>query len=224
MIDLFGSKRRSATHAVVPTAATHELLRQHPRLTASEVSLALTGLRKWYRVVQLAGGRPLAMPSRVVDELWHAHITCTRDYAAFCRGAFSRFLHHDPESTMDEATATRHAGEHLRRTLALSREVEATPGLPLLFRIDTELGIDGARSYVQACGAEPCTSGPDICLAHLPGAVPRQRMGRSRSGSPRSQRRGCGSNGGGGGGGWGDSGGSGDAGGGGGGCGGGCGG
>ncbi len=219
MIDLFGSKRRTATHAVLPTAATHELLRQHPRLTASDVSLVLAGLRQWYRVVQLAGGRPLAMPSRVVDDLWHAHITCTRDYAAFCRDAFLRFLHHDPESTMDEAAATLNGGEHLRRTLALSRKVEATPGLPLLFRIDTELGVGGARCYVLTCGAEPCTSGPDICLAHLPGAVPRQRVGSSRSGSPRSRRQGCGT--GGGGGGWADAGGStGDGGG----CGGGCGG
>jgi len=144
MIDLFGSKRKIAKHVVLPTAATHELLRQHPRLTGDDVARVVDGLRQWYLVVQLAGGRPLAMPSRVVDDLWHSHITCTRDYAAFCREAFSRFLHHHPESTMDEATAIRQGGEHLRRTLALSRKVEVTPGLPLLFRIDTELEVEVA--------------------------------------------------------------------------------
>ncbi len=198
MVDLFGSKRRIAKHAVPPTAATHELLRQHPRLTGADVARVVDGLRQWYLVVQLACGRPLAMPSRVVDELWHSHIICTRDYAGFCREAFSRFLHHDPESTMDEATAIRHGGEHLRRTLALSRKVEVTPGLPLLFRIDTELEVDAARSYVLTCGAEPCTSrGPEVCLAHLPGAVPRQRVGSSRFGGSHPRRAGCGSAGGG---------------------------
>src|SRR4051794_17841475 len=42
----------------------------------------------------------LAMPSVVVDELWHELVLHTRDYAEFCGTVFARFLHHTPESAM----------------------------------------------------------------------------------------------------------------------------
>lgn len=211
MIGLFGTRKKLAGQAVLPAAAYQELLRHHPQLTSDQAELVTEGLRQWYRVVQLVGNRPLAMPSRVVDDLWHAHITCTRDYAGFCLRAFGRFLHHHPESMMDPAAAARNGGAHLRRTLEVSRQIEGTDGLPLLFRIDAELEVTGARHFVLACGVGPCAPGPVTCLAHLPRVIPRQRNGRSA---------GCAT--GGTGGGWGVVGGSGDGGGG-GGCGGGCG-
>lgn len=32
---------------------------------------------------------------QVIDEIWHAHILCTRDYADFCARQFGRFMHHE---------------------------------------------------------------------------------------------------------------------------------
>ena len=32
---------------------------------------------------------------QIVDEFWHAHILCTRDYADFCATQFGRFIHHE---------------------------------------------------------------------------------------------------------------------------------
>ena len=32
---------------------------------------------------------------QVIDEVWHAHILCTRDYADFCARHFGRFIHHE---------------------------------------------------------------------------------------------------------------------------------
>jgi hypothetical protein len=32
---------------------------------------------------------------QVIDEMWHAHILCTRDYADFCTRHFGRFIHHE---------------------------------------------------------------------------------------------------------------------------------
>jgi hypothetical protein len=32
---------------------------------------------------------------QIVDEFWHAHILCTRDYADFCAMQFGRFIHHE---------------------------------------------------------------------------------------------------------------------------------
>lgn len=36
------------------------------------------------------------VPPRLVDEVWHAHITFTRQYAADCELLFGEFLHHNP--------------------------------------------------------------------------------------------------------------------------------
>ena len=35
-------------------------------------------------------------PTVDVDEVWHAHILFTRQYADDCRAVFGTFLHHDP--------------------------------------------------------------------------------------------------------------------------------
>jgi hypothetical protein len=32
---------------------------------------------------------------QAIDEVWHAHILCTRDYADFCARNFGRFIHHE---------------------------------------------------------------------------------------------------------------------------------
>ena len=32
---------------------------------------------------------------QVIDEIWHAHILCTRDYADFCARRFGEFIHHE---------------------------------------------------------------------------------------------------------------------------------
>lgn len=45
----------------------------------------------------------------IVDEIWHAHILCTRDYADFCTIQFGRFIHH--ERFEETSEYTEHRGE-----------------------------------------------------------------------------------------------------------------
>ncbi len=33
-----------------------------------------------------------------IDEMWHAFILCTREYADFCHWAFGKFIHHVPNT------------------------------------------------------------------------------------------------------------------------------
>eukprot|EP00611_Tribonema_gayanum_P023402 TRINITY_DN4910_c0_g2_i2.p1 TRINITY_DN4910_c0_g2~~TRINITY_DN4910_c0_g2_i2.p1 ORF type:complete len:288 (-),score=111.32 TRINITY_DN4910_c0_g2_i2:388-1251(-) len=35
-------------------------------------------------------------PSTYVDDAWHCHIICTREYAAFCERHFGSYVHHNP--------------------------------------------------------------------------------------------------------------------------------
>ncbi len=66
-----------------------------------------------------------AVPNRAVDAIWHAHLSDTRAYQAFCRDVVRKFIHHRPGDRSfagpDEATRTRFA-----ETIAMER-VEFSP-------------------------------------------------------------------------------------------------
>jgi hypothetical protein len=101
-----------------------------------QVDVALTGLRDWYLACLDAPGEVLGMPSRVVDIAWHEMILMTRAYHGFCEKAFGHYLHHSPESVMDEPL-----DHSLARTLSVLDARSAAPaaGVPLLFSIDGQL-------------------------------------------------------------------------------------
>jgi hypothetical protein len=102
-----------------------------------QVAGALEGLREWYLACLHANGEMLGMPSKAVDIAWHEMILMTRAYHAFCDRAFGHYLHHSPDSVMDEPMQ-----DSLARTLAaVDGRSAAIAGVPLLFAIDGELGI-----------------------------------------------------------------------------------
>ncbi len=107
-----------------------------------QVAVALEGLREWYLACLHAGGETLGMPSRAVDVAWHEMILMTRTYHAFCERAFGHYLHHSPEAIMDEPMR-----DSLARTLAAVDGRAAIAGVPLLFAIDGELGIEGGYDW-----------------------------------------------------------------------------
>ena len=45
------------------------------------------------------------VPPKLVDEVWHTHITFTRQYFADCELLFGEYLHHRPEGTQDSNDA-----------------------------------------------------------------------------------------------------------------------
>ena len=104
-----------------------------------QVQIALEGLREWYVVCLAANGRMLGMPSRAVDVAWHEMILMTREYHHFCERAFGMYLHHAPESEMDEPMQS-----SLANTLAIVENQSPTVGgVPPLFAVDKELEIEG---------------------------------------------------------------------------------
>jgi hypothetical protein len=128
-------------------SALREKLEAHPDLdlTGSQVSPVLDGLRSWFVACLYADGKTLGMPSRAVDVAWHEFILLTREYQAFCDEAFGYYLHHSPEETMDEAMPAT-----LRRTLTTLERDPAVPGyvgIPFLFALDGELGIEDGQTW-----------------------------------------------------------------------------
>lgn len=126
---------------------------QYPQLGREAMSDVERGLRQFFMAYQRSGGRFVAMPSRVVDALWHEFILDTRAYRSFCQRAFGRFLDHSPAQTLGQ-DARRNDG--LRRTWYWScRDEGIDPRLPmtlpLLFALDAELKIPDGFRYVPDC-------------------------------------------------------------------------
>ncbi|MDP9407466.1 MAG: hypothetical protein M3P95_06270 [Actinomycetota bacterium] len=68
---LLWSRARRALDAPLPPGLTARLSRSHPHLLSTEMLLVEQVLRQWFAVCRRAQGEPVAMPSRVVDDLWH---------------------------------------------------------------------------------------------------------------------------------------------------------
>lgn len=126
---------------------------RYPQLGCEALNDVERGLRQFFMAHLRSGGRFVAMPSRVVDALWHEFILDTRAYRSFCQRAFGRFLDHSPAQTLGQ-DARRNDG--LRRTWYWScREEGIDPRLPmtlpLLFALDAELRIPDGFRYVPDC-------------------------------------------------------------------------
>jgi hypothetical protein len=146
----------------------YEALRERrPGLSQAQCLLANKALRQFFLAYLYSGRRYVAMPSRLADELWHAFILHTRAYGDFCRRAFGGILHHSPATSFTD-NRKRNAG--LRRVwFHACREDLVNPRnperLPLLFALDTKVGIDdGFRYHLgsrPAAAAGSGTSGSD---------------------------------------------------------------
>ena len=124
-----------------------------PHLGDAALNDVERGLRQFFRISLVASGRMVAMPSKVVDELWHALILDTARYQHFCRHAFGRVLHHTPAAAL---RAQSHGAEPLRRAWRLACADEGlnprnAATLPLLFELDSALAIPGGFRYQPDC-------------------------------------------------------------------------
>jgi hypothetical protein len=167
-----------------PEAVRYRFALQHPGLADDASSLVEAAIRQWFRLAARHPKATLSMPSVVVDDLWQELVLHTREYATFCQAAFGRNLHRVPESPM---SATPDRAARLRHTLDLARHDEGCGprGIPLLFRIDRELGTDGGNAYVPDCGGhgECYEVSGKVCLQHLTGLDSRPQPGRSTPGA-----------------------------------------
>lgn len=144
----------------------------HPELDDAGLRNVERGLRQFFIASAQAGGRFVAMPSKVVDSLWHEYILYTRGYEAFCQKAFGRMLHHTPAEALpqDKGASSRQAQKFagLRRAWYWSCKEEAIDPrkpsrLPLLFALDSSLAIAGGFAYVPDCSLLGADRGSTHC-------------------------------------------------------------
>lgn len=150
------ARRVVRTHPLPPYL--HDKLRElYPQLGAAQWQQVERGLRQFFLASAMAQGRFVAMPSRVVDAMWHEFILHTRAYERFCQKAFGRMLHHTPAEALaaDPDRADKNF-QGLRRAWVWScRDEGIDPRqpqrLPTLFALDAALAIPGGYRYVPDC-------------------------------------------------------------------------
>ncbi|MCB1962852.1 MAG: hypothetical protein KDF24_06755 [Rhodocyclaceae bacterium] len=145
------------------------LAKRRPELSATQRRQVLDALRDWFLISKAAGRRKLAMPSQAVDDAWHEFILFTRNYQDFCRKGLRRFLHHVPAEAMASPTA---AQDGLRRTWRLACRHEgidpkAATRLPLLFALDTALGLSDGFRYQLDCLKAGAAGNGVYCASHI---------------------------------------------------------
>jgi hypothetical protein len=144
------SERALSIETYIFPASVHSKFKElHPGMSSADSALVLRGLRDWFQVCLAARGRLVSMPSRIVDEAWHAFILDTEAYERFCRQAFGRFLHHRPAEDMVAPTLASNALRTAWKHAAVldGQDPENLRVLPLLFGIDAQLKISNGLHY-----------------------------------------------------------------------------
>jgi len=164
------ARERFIRDYIFPKGLMERLAKRRPDLTLKDRGLVARGLRQFFLAHLLSGRRFVSMPSQVVDDLWHEFILYTKNYDAFCRKAFGRFLHHTPAVVL----GTEHQNNAgLRRCWYwCCKEENINPRnpsrLPLLYALDAKLGIADGFVYTPDCKAlAPGQSGTVNCGADL---------------------------------------------------------
>jgi len=139
-------------------------------LDAAQIPVAEAAARQWFRLAARHPRATMSMPSAVVDRLWLAFQRHDREYAEFTKSAVGRPV---PYPAAPGALAA---------TYRFARDDEPAE-LPLLFRVDKELAVDGGRHYIADCGGRgECFPVRDTtCLQHLTGLGRATRGGAMRS-------------------------------------------
>jgi hypothetical protein len=146
-------RRESYIHEYVfPRGLMEKLGEKRPHLTETQRQQVARGLRQFF-LAHAASGKLVSMPSQVADDLWHEFILYTKAYAAFCNRAFGKFMHHTPAIVLGKQHQN---NEGLRRTWWYACKQEKinprTPArLPILFALDTQLGIENGFIYYPQC-------------------------------------------------------------------------
>lgn len=139
--------------APLPQFLKRKLRETYPHLSGKDVDLVERGLRQFFLACLRSRRKFVAMPSQVVDAMWHEFILHTRAYDDWCELALGWFLHHAPALALGVQAQN---NDGLRRAWYWSCRDEAikpdAPSrLPLLFALDAKLGIANGFHYVPDC-------------------------------------------------------------------------
>ena len=149
----------------LPHFLKRKLLTTYPHLSAKDAELVERGLRQFFLACQRSRKQFVAMPSKVVDSMWHEFILHTSAYREWCELVVGRFIDHVPAEVLGKNAK---ANDGLRRAWYWACRDEAIlprqpSRLPLLFALDTKLAIENGFAYQPDCRG--------LALGNSPGGV-----------------------------------------------------
>lgn len=147
-------RQRLVREAPLPQFLKRKLRETYPHLSSKDAELVERGLRQFFLACLRSKGKFVAMPSRVVDSMWHEFILHTRAYRDWCELLLGRFIDHVPAEVLGNNAST---NDGLRRAWYWACRDEninpkAPTRLPLLFALDAKLNIPNGFAYVPDCG------------------------------------------------------------------------
>jgi hypothetical protein len=128
-----------------------ERLERKGLVPVERIADAVLEFKRYMTLVGL-GYRGLGMLSPEVDEVWHAFILFTREYAAFCQEAFGVFIHHVPRTSrtpLPEASAENF----------LTAYAEVFGAIPAAMYGSAIAAPAAMGDEPSGCGTEDCTDG-----------------------------------------------------------------
>jgi hypothetical protein len=142
-------RKKFITNYIFPETLDKKIKETYPHLSHEDLECVEKGLRQYFIICHKAGGKMVAMPSRVVDVAWHEFILHTRAYHHFCNAGFGQYLHHSPFS---KTTSTEEITDGHKRAWHYSCIIEdinlkRPSQLPLLFGIDFQLKITDGNIF-----------------------------------------------------------------------------
>lgn len=146
-------RSRLVREAPLPRFLRRKLMDRYPHLSLRDTELVERGLRQFFIACQRSKRRFVAMPSQVVDSMWHEFILHTSAYREWCDLVVGRFIDHVPAEVLGRKAST---NDGLRRAWFWScRDESINPKqpsrLPLLFALDAKFAIPGGFVYLADC-------------------------------------------------------------------------
>lgn len=129
-----------------------ERLVRKDSVAPDRIQAAIAEFKRYFALVGL-GYRGLGMQSREVDEVWHALILFTREYADLCQAAFGTFIHHVPRTS--RSAEGDDAGSRFFQAYA---EVFG-PSPTIWTQVGQSVTAAPRSDEPSGCGTEDCTDG-----------------------------------------------------------------
>ena len=146
-------RERWVREAPLPQFLKRKVRQAYPHLSGKDLELVERGLRQFFLSCLRSNKQFVAMPSRVVDAMWHEFILHTKGYKDWCSVALGWFLHHTPAEALGKKVRS---NDGLRRAWYWCCKDEginphAPLRLPLLFALDAKLQIANGFTYAPNC-------------------------------------------------------------------------
>ena len=133
----------------IPKPIIDRFKEKYPKLSSEDANLTSKALMDYFYICNMANGKMVSMPSRVVDDLWHEFLLFSKSYESFCNKAFGKLLHHVPEEAMPSKNSNNKGMKRAWNLICVKEDIHPKyPNkMPLLFAIDSILEIENGLKY-----------------------------------------------------------------------------